>query len=116
MRILVISDLYPPVAFGGYESETAALVDGLRERHEVLVLTSVRDSSSAPPEPHVRRELPYVGPRKREIARAPFAAARAARRTRAAIADFGPDLVYVANGVAIPQAALLVATASGLPV
>ena len=24
MRILVVSDLFPPVGFGGYESETAA--------------------------------------------------------------------------------------------
>ena len=116
MRILVISDLYPPVAFGGYESETAALVDGLRERHEVLVLASVRDRATAPQEPHVRRELPYVGPRRREIPRAPFAAARAARATRATIEEFRPDLVYVANSVAIPQVAPFVAATSGLPV
>ena len=116
MRILVISDLYPPVAFGGYESETAALVDGLRERHDVLVLTSVRDRSSAPAAANVRRELPYVGPRRREAFRAPVAAARAARVTRGAIAAFDPELVYVANSVAIPQSAPLVAASSGLPV
>ena len=116
MRILVISDLYPPVAFGGYESETAALVDGLRERHDVVVLTSDRDRASAPQEPHVRRDLPYVGPRRREVLRAPVAAARAARVARAAMAEFRPELVYVANSVAIPQSAPLVAASSGLPV
>ncbi len=40
MRILVVSTLYPPVAFGGYEVECSAVVERLRERHEVLVLTS----------------------------------------------------------------------------
>jgi glycosyltransferase involved in cell wall biosynthesis len=115
VRILVISDLYPPVAFGGYESETAALVDGLRDRHEVLVLTSVRGRSSAPADANVRRELPYVGPRRREAFRAPVAAARAAKITRGAIAVFDPELVYVANSVAIPQTAPLVAASSGLP-
>ena len=116
MRILVVSDLYPPVAFGGYESETAALVDGLRERHDVLVLTSDRDRATAPPEPHVQRELPYVGPRRREVLRAPVAAIRATRVTRATVAEFRPELVYVANSVAIPQSAPLAAASSGLPV
>jgi hypothetical protein len=62
MRILVLSDLYPPVAFGGYESETHALVEGIRERHEVLVLTSARDAAGAAAQTGVSRELPYVGP------------------------------------------------------
>ena len=114
MRILVISDLFPPVAFGGYEAETAALVDGLRERHEVLVLTS--DRGDTPPVEGVRRELPYVGPRRREAFLAPSKASRAVKITRAALADFSPDLVYVANSVAIPQSAPLTAAAAGLPV
>ena len=116
MRILVVSDLYPPVSFGGYESETAALVDGLRERHDVLVLTSERGRSEAPAADHVRRELPYVGPRRREALRAPAAAARAAAAARRAVEEFQPDVVYVANSVAIPQAAPLAAAAAGRPV
>ncbi len=41
MRILVISNLYPPHAIGGYEMRCWACVDALREKgHEVLVLTS----------------------------------------------------------------------------
>ena len=31
MRILVISTLYPPVAFGGYEVECSSVVEHLRE-------------------------------------------------------------------------------------
>lgn len=114
MRILVISDLFPPVAFGGYESETASLVEGLRERHEVLVLTS--DRGDSPEDPSVRRELPYVGPRRREVFLAPSKAARAVAATRSALADFAPDLVYVANSVAIPQSAPLTAAAAGVPI
>jgi glycosyltransferase involved in cell wall biosynthesis len=113
VRILVVSDLYPPVAFGGYESETAGLVDGLRERHEVLVLTS--DRGDAPPDPGVRRELPYVGPKQREALAAPAKAGRAVEIARATLDDFHPDLVYVANSVAIPQSAPLAAAATGVP-
>ena len=39
MRILVVSTLYPPVAFGGYEVECSGVVERLREHHDVLVLT-----------------------------------------------------------------------------
>ena len=114
MRILVVSDLFPPVGFGGYEAETAALVRGLRERHEVLVITS--DRGDAPPEPGVRRELPYVGPQRREALLAPSRAARAVAVMRTALDDFRPELVYVANAVAIPQAAPLTAAATGVPI
>ena len=114
MRILVVSDLYPPIGFGGYESETAALVEGLRERHEILVLTS--DRGNAPPDPEVRRELPYIGPKRREALTAPARAARGVEAMRRALADFRPDFVYVANCVAIPQAAPLTAAAAGVPI
>jgi glycosyltransferase involved in cell wall biosynthesis len=117
MRILVISDLYPPVAFGGYESETAALVEGLRERHDVLVLTSERDAGKAPAgEEGVRRVLPYAGPRRHEALLAPAKARRAAQLTQEALDAHRPDLVYVANSVAIPHAAPLTAAAAGLPI
>ena len=46
----------------------------------------------------------------------PSTAARAARSRATSLASFDPDLVYVANCVAIPQAAPLVAAASGMPV
>src|SRR5829696_6937462 len=59
VRILVISDLYPPVAFGGYEMECASVVDHLRLAHDVHVLTCDRDADRAPADPTVLRELPY---------------------------------------------------------
>lgn len=40
MRILVLSDLYPPVSLGGYEVAAREVSDALAARgHEVWVLT-----------------------------------------------------------------------------
>jgi glycosyltransferase involved in cell wall biosynthesis len=117
VRVLVISDLYPPVACGGYELECASLVERLRRRHDVVVLTSTLDRRRAPPDSRVRRDLPVV-PRGRVRAAllAPVASAIAARRTRRALGAARPDLVYVSNGAAIPQVAIVVAAAAGVPV
>lgn len=116
VRMLVITDLFPPVAFGGYERTCAELVDGLRARHEVTVLTSDLDSDHVPDAEGVRRELPYLAPRRRELARVPLAAARAARMTRDVVAETRPQLVYVSNCLGVPQAAPLVAAGAGVPV
>jgi glycosyltransferase involved in cell wall biosynthesis len=116
LRILVLSDLFPPVAFGGYELECAALVHWLRARHDVVVLTSNLDRRDAPPEPGVCRDLPFVGGgRGRATLVAPAAAVAAARRTRRLLAAFGPDLVYVSNGLVIPQVAIAIAAGAGVP-
>jgi glycosyltransferase involved in cell wall biosynthesis len=113
----MISDLYPPVAFGGYERQCAALVEGLRKRHEVTVLTSDRNSDRAPgSEFGVRRDLSYVAPLKREALKAPVKAAHAARLTRDILHDLRPDVVYVANCVGAPQAAPCTAMNAGYPV
>lgn len=118
MRLLVVSDLYPPVAFGGYELDCEATVRSLRERHEVTVLTSRLARDSAPDEPGVVRALPWVGTnrRLRETAGAPVAAARAARVMRGALAGLRPDLVFAFNCVGIPQAAPVAALEAGVPV
>jgi glycosyltransferase involved in cell wall biosynthesis len=116
VRILVLSDLYPPVAFGGYELDCQSFVDGLRDRHEILVLTSNLDASEAPVEAHVRRELPWAGRgRVRATAASATTALRAAKVVRRTVAEFEPDLVYVSNCVSVPQAAPAVAMNMGLP-
>jgi glycosyltransferase involved in cell wall biosynthesis len=112
VRILVVSNLYPPVAFGGYEVECAGVVGRLSEKHDVLVLTS--DSAEAAPLPQVRRELALLSPDERGALRAPAAALRAVGAARSAL-EWGPDLIYVWNGSSIPQAALRVLADSGLP-
>jgi len=114
MRILVVSTLYPPVALGGYEVECAGVVEHLRRRHEVLVLTSDRDRASTAGEDSVRRELRYLTPDARGALRAPLASLHAAQAGRRALA-WGPDLIYVWNGASIPQSCLRVLADSGRP-
>ncbi|MBA3809139.1 MAG: glycosyltransferase [Solirubrobacterales bacterium] len=114
MRILVTSTFYPPVALGGYEVECAGVVERLRRRHEVLVLTSSAGHEQLEPEQHVRRELTLLSPDARGAMRAPQAARRAVVSARAAL-EWGPELIYAWNGSSIPQAALRVLADSGVP-
>jgi glycogen(starch) synthase len=114
MRVLVVSMLYPPVAFGGYEVECSGVVQRLGERGEVLVLTSEKDRAQAGEEPGVRRELPLLSADRRGALRAPLASVRAVAAARRALA-WEPDLVYVWNAAYVPQAALRVLADSGVP-
>ena len=57
MKILVLSNFYPPEVVGGYELACAQAVEALRRRgHEVLVLTAAA-RAYCDPEPHVRRSF-----------------------------------------------------------
>ena len=114
MRILIVSTLYPPVAVGGYEVECSGVVERLRERHDVLVLTSDQDAANVAERPDVRRELRRLTPDERGALRAPGASAQAVGIARRALA-WGPDLVYSWNGASIPHAALRVLADSGVP-
>lgn len=114
MRVLVVSTLYPPVAVGGYEVECSSVVERLRERHDVLVLTGNQDRSSVAAQAAVRRELTRLTPDYRGALRAPHASLRAAHAARRAL-EWNPDLVYAWNGSSIPQAALRVLADSPVP-
>ena len=116
MRVLVISDLYPPVAFGGYERSCAAMVEGLREHHEVMVLTSDLRRDGVAAQAGVRRELTYLGPERRRVLQVPAAAAQAATAMRRLLAEEQPDIVYVWNCLGTSQAAPFAAIQAGLPV
>jgi glycosyltransferase involved in cell wall biosynthesis len=115
LRILVISNLFPPAVQGGYELECATVVEHLRRHHSVLVLTSVR-GSGLEPEAGVLRRLPFVASGRVRSLLAPLDAIRAARTMRQVLASFQPSLVYVWNGAMIPQAALRIAETSGVRV
>ncbi|HWJ50749.1 MAG TPA: glycosyltransferase family 4 protein [Solirubrobacteraceae bacterium] len=114
LRILIVSMLYPPVAFGGYEVECSAVAERLGEHHEVLVLTSSKDRAQAGDQPGVRRELGLPSPDPRGALRAPLAAVRAVGSARRAL-EWRPDVIYVWNGAYLPQAALRVLADSGTP-
>ena len=64
MKILVISNLYPPHGIGGYEERCFNTVNTLKERgHEVYVLTSDHkvEGRQSDEEPHVIRKLRVHG-------------------------------------------------------
>jgi glycosyltransferase involved in cell wall biosynthesis len=115
-RILVLTNLYPPIAHGGYEVECQGVVEHLRERNEVLVLTSSKGRDEVPAEPGVRRELPFLRRRRVIDALSPIYAIRGTRTARRVLEEFRPDLVYVWNGAQLPQAVIRVLETSGAPV
>jgi glycosyltransferase involved in cell wall biosynthesis len=114
MRILVLSTLYPPVAYGGYEVECSGVVERLRQQHEVLVLSSDTSRAEVPQSKQVRRELTRLTHDWPGALRAPLASLRAVAAARRALA-WEPDLIYCWNGASIPQAALRVLADSGVP-
>jgi glycosyltransferase involved in cell wall biosynthesis len=117
MRILAISDLYPPDIRGGAEVVTAEAVDGLRERgHEVVVATG----ASGPPQAHVRRCLEYRPPARWRGGwawLAPWRAAAEYRRAfrnpgneaalRALLAEQAPDVVYLGDVAGVGACSIL---------
>jgi glycogen(starch) synthase len=114
MRILVISNLFPPAVRGGYEVLCAETVKRLRERHDVTVLTST--SPDVAPEPGVVRELELLPIGKRSALRSPLAALRSAKSTGRLLDSFRPELIFIWNGAQIPHAAIRLCEYSGVPV
>lgn len=101
MRILVLTNLYPPHYVGGYELRCAAITEALRSRgHEVQALTSNHgiDQTTKTNEPHIERSLrihgyyghPWLGLRKlRDLE------LHNNRTLRETIDAFKPDIVHV---------------------
>jgi glycosyltransferase involved in cell wall biosynthesis len=116
MRILVISNLFPPVAVGGYETRCAHTMEWLAREHEVVVLTSRAKRRGLAPEHDVYRDLPFVPETRRGVLIAPLASLRAVRVMRRALRHHQPDLIFVWNASNIPRAAVRLAQESGVPV
>lgn len=117
LRILVVSNLYPPVAVGGYELRCAGLVDALSDRHEITVLTSSTGQEHvARAEQGVLRTLPFIRQTKGDSLRAARLAVSAVRATREALEQADPDLIFIFNGAGVPRSALRVLELTGVPV
>lgn len=108
MKILTLTNLYPPFYVGGYELRCAAITEALRQRgHEVCVLTSDHglESQAAPPnQPHVRRQLRihgYYGHPWHGLDQLQHLEKHNNNTLRSAIAEFRPDVVHVwcMNGI-----------------
>jgi glycosyltransferase involved in cell wall biosynthesis len=102
MRILTLTNLYPPFYVGGYELRCAAITEALRQRgHDVRVLTSDHglDASSAPEnQPHVHRKLRihgYYGHPWLPLSRLQHLETHNNETLRDEIAAFKPDVVHV---------------------
>lgn len=115
MRILVISNLYPPAVRGGYELSCAGAVDGLRENgHDVLVLTSKLRAGDGKDRETLRR-LPFLSQNVFGSLRAPLASIAAARTTRKVLRSFRPDLVFAWNCAQIPHVCVYIPLDLGVP-
>jgi glycosyltransferase involved in cell wall biosynthesis len=122
MKILVISNLYPPHEIGGYEIRCRDVIERLRSAgHEIRVLTSDHHVDGRPEEnqPHVSRRLQIHG-----MYGHPWLGIGALRKLerhnhRALVdelASFQPDLVHVWNMGGISKSLLLRLEAGSIPV
>lgn len=99
MRILVLTNLYPPHSVGGYEERCRRIVDRLRARgHEVRVLTSTHGMPQECVEGYVHRRLRLHGVFGHPSVPLPrlFALERENHRAvKQELAAFSPDVVHV---------------------
>ncbi|WP_395745870.1 glycosyltransferase family 4 protein [Prosthecobacter sp.] len=121
MKILVLTNLYPPCYVGGYELRCAAVTEALRKRgHDVHVLTSNHGSKGAAPaeEPHVERSLRIHG-----YYGHPWLGLRALKRLELhnnetlsrALAVLKPDVVHVWCMGGLSKSLCLTLQRSGVP-
>ena len=116
MKILVVSNLYPPHIRGGYEVECAGVVEFLRSRgDDVFVVTSRRKERMESGDPTIFHELPILPLTKLSHVRAPLAARSGVMVAQAQLGRFKPDLIFVWNGALIPHSAIHTLLASGTP-
>lgn len=128
MRILIVSNLYPPWHIGGYELCCKEAVDRLRERgHEVCVLTSTYGLEKPETDGHIHRWLEIdVGREGMPFERRPAALltraidlmkkkARNFRAFRRASEMFKPNLVYLWNLTHISVSIGMQAQRMGIP-
>lgn len=107
MRVLTLTNLYPPDVVGGYEIACAHVVDALRVRgHDVRVLTAA-PRFPAPSAPHVLRRLRLTDEwNPNGMSRDPLAyrldeaesrlvSAANVHALTTVLSEFSPDVVYV---------------------
>jgi glycosyltransferase involved in cell wall biosynthesis len=117
VKLLVVSNLYPPPVPGGEGILCGQVVHGLRARgHEVSVLTSDHGGPDHGPEAErtLALEVPFDHPGERRRRRA--VTRQNAAVTRAAIRRIEPNRVFVWSQLRLPLGAATAAEASGRPV
>ncbi len=116
MRILVVSNYYPPLSVGGYEIACQQAVDGLIARgHELRVLTSRWRAEEAPIQPHVLRQLAQIQYQEGGYRQKWLTERENYRLTRQQLVHWQPDLVYVWNLRLVSLAPLYALQQTSLP-
>ena len=115
MRILIISNLYPPLHVGGYELGCRDIVQELKSRgHEVIVLCSDYQCDLVNDEevnPEIRRILFLATKRRGRI----LGKIREIDKVYSAVRDFSPDIVYFWNLAGLSLWISLIPRLLGIP-
>lgn len=95
MRILVVSNLYPPRVIGGYEIGCQKFVNAMRERgHDVRVITSPAAETPDEPQDHVERVL-AIDAYTAALDEAPTPALHAAKMHEAMVSQWANTLLVL---------------------
>jgi glycosyltransferase involved in cell wall biosynthesis len=121
MRILMLSNLYPPYFLGGYELLCRDVTEALHERgYDVGVLTSDHGGSGDPRPYPVWRTLSLTQPLSEDprtsLGRRVALTRNNAERARYALHEFQPDVVFAWNQNRITLGPLYEVQAQGIPV
>jgi glycogen synthase len=122
MKILALTNLYPPHYLGGYELIAWAVLNALRERgHEIHILTSnheVSGKSTPPPEQEIDRVLRihgFYGHSWHGIWKLRELEKHNNQILVSTIARFKPDIVYVWNMGGLSKSMVFTLQRLGLP-
>jgi glycogen synthase len=121
MRILVISNLFPPNVLGGYEILCEQVCSRLQELgHEIKVLTAVADESDQQRSSHVERSLqlylPFSQPARFARWRRWSTSRHNYRTTAKAIREYQLDIIFIWSQLRLTTGCARAAEDSGIPV
>jgi glycosyltransferase involved in cell wall biosynthesis len=119
MKILVISNLYPPYVLGGYEILCGQVVEYLRKRgHEVYILTSNHESKTS--EQYIQRDLCLFQPFGQQAGYQRGDRIRAAKHneqvTERYLQEIKPEVIFVWSLLRLTPSTARVSEKSGIPV
>jgi len=117
VRILVISNLYPPEILGGYEILCQQVCCELIQRgHELRVLTTGQDTSRPEVDRSLRLTIPFAQKAKKDRLKSCLTHWHNAHQTTRVIAEFQPDVIFCWSHLRLSLGAMRAAQASALPV
>jgi glycosyltransferase involved in cell wall biosynthesis len=123
MKILVLTDRYPPFYEGAYELNCHQVTEGLRARgHTVVVLTTTFGVATRTVDGHVHRTLHFLNLRYRGMLhrrwmqlRLFFRTRQNYRMARRLAEEINPDLAFVWNAEAVSILPILAMQDLGIP-